>query len=296
MHHLSGLSSRTFGRSVVLWLFGIFTSLLLVGLWGRSVTDDRVTLEQSTRAVLESELVNRRVTDWLSEAIGRLDDATMLPMSPLVDDVVSSPELDEAIVAVVDATVDAALAPPDRPSSLDLEPAVERLRPAIDRAITGAGLPVESSIVTDALDDVVLTSNDMVLAAGAVAGARSLLTRVVLIGLLGLVATGSIAVWTAEDRIAQLRSLSWRIALSAFTFGIMLRIGAWAVDPDGGRSPIAAGSAIVLASNGHIPAAMAAVFASISVVVSTMMVRRRGRAASDRPVNRDESPVLVGVE
>jgi hypothetical protein len=63
------LRPRAFALSMALWLFGIFTSLVLIGLWGRSVAADQATLESSTRAVLESEIVNDRVRDWLGDAI-----------------------------------------------------------------------------------------------------------------------------------------------------------------------------------------------------------------------------------
>ncbi len=294
MHNIiSGLSARAIGRALVLWLFGICTTLLLVGMWGRSVTSDEVTLEQGARAVLESELVNRRMTDWLTEAVTQLSAVSPDQTQILVDELVSSPELDQAISEVVDATVVAALAPPDRPSTLDLQPAVDRLEPAIDRALAGVGLPLDASVVTGAFDDLVFSSKDMALAAGSVAGARSLLTTVVLVGLIGMVVTGAIAVWTSEDRLGQLRSLSWRVALSSFTFAIMLRLGSWAVDPEGGRSPIAAGSSIVLGSNGHVPAIMAVAFATVGTAISTILVRRRLRlpVAQDEPTG--ERPVLI---
>ena len=63
------LRSRALALSVALWLFGIATSIVLIGLWGRTVAVDQVTLEASTRAVLESEIVNDRVADWLGDAV-----------------------------------------------------------------------------------------------------------------------------------------------------------------------------------------------------------------------------------
>lgn len=296
VHHLiTPPSARAAGRSAVLWLFGIFTTLVLVGLWGRSVAADEITLEEGARAVLESELVNRRMTDWVTEAVTQMSSVAPDQTANLVDEVVASPELDQAIAEVVDATVEAALAPPDQPSSLDLQPALERLEPAIDRALASTGLPLDSTVVTGAFDDLVFSSNDMELASNTVAGARAFLTRVVMIGLAGLLVTGAIAVWTAEDRIAQIRSLSWRIALSAFTFAVMLRLGAWAVDPTGGRSPIAAGGAVVLGSNGHVPAIIMVVFAVVGAAASTVVVRRRRRPDDSAEEPTGEQPTLVTI-
>ncbi len=294
MHNIiPRLSARAIGGSLVLWLFGICTTLLLVGMWGRSVTSDQVTLEEGARAVLESELVNRRMTDWLTEAVTQLSAVGPEHKQTLVDELVSSPELDQAIAEVVDATVAAALAPPDRPSTLNLQPAVDRLEPAIDRALAGVGLPLDATVVTGAFDDLVFSSNDMALAAGSVAGARSLLTTVVLVGLIGMILTGAIAVWTSEGPLGQLRSLSWRVALSSFTFAVMLRLGSWAVDPEGGRSPIAAGSAIVLGSNGHVPAVMGLAFATVGTAMSTILVRRRRRLPVAHEEPTGEQPVLI---
>ena len=68
----AGRRFKALALPVALWLFGIATSIVLIGLWGRSVAGDQATLEASTRAVLESEIVNDRVTDWLGDAISAL--------------------------------------------------------------------------------------------------------------------------------------------------------------------------------------------------------------------------------
>lgn len=288
---------RALARSTALWLFGLCITLLLLGLWGRSVTGDETTLDESARAVLQSELVNHRLNDWLTAGVTEVGAISPTEAQALVESVLASAELDRAIDALVDSTVEAALAPAGRPADLNLGPAVELLEPAIDRALTDAALPIDSAVVTAGLSDLELTSRDVTLATSTIAETRQLLTTVVLIGAIGLVITGGIAVYLSPNRLEQLRSLSWRIALSGFTFTLMLRLGAWAVDPGGGRSPVAAGSAVVLRSNSHVPVAVTLVAACAGGAF--LQLRRRRRPPAPAPVPADDSTgeqrVLTGV-
>lgn len=288
---------RAFLRSVVLWIFGLCTTLLLVGMWGRSVAADQTTLDESARAVLESELVNRRLDDWLTSAVAELGTMGPVQASDVVDSVLTSPELDGAVDQVVDATVEAALAPPDRVSRLELAPAVDQLEPAIDRALRSAGLPIDSEAVTSELADLTLSSRDLALASRTVGATRVFLSQVVLIAATGLALTGAIAVYLAENRMDQLRSLCWRISLSGFTFAIFLRLGAWAVDPAGGRSPVAAGGAVILGSNIHVPL-LVALTAVIAGGIAVLLRKKKRTIPIEPDINPEttgEQPVLAGV-
>jgi len=119
------------------------------------------------------------------------------------------------------------------------------------------------------------------------------------IGLGGMLLAGGAALVLNEDRVRQLRSLAIRIGVSAMTFAIIIRIGAWAVDPAGGRSPIAAGGAVVLKSNGHILAAVAVGAATAATAISLGLVRRHGpqpipSGPDDTAETTGEQPALVG--
>lgn len=294
--------ARGFALSTVLWLFGIFTSMLLIGLWGRTVAGDQATLESSTRAVLESEIVNDRMTDWLADAVAAASDLSPGDVAVVVESVEGTPEMDAAIEDVVDQTVAAALAPPGTDTRLDLSGAANSLAPVIAGALEVRGVVSDSDVVRAAvhnLPGIVLSSDEEMTVGGAVRQVKGMLTTVVVLGLSGLLVFGAAAVWLAEDRLRQLRSLVIRIGVSAFTFAIIIRIGAWAVDPAGGRSPIAAGGAVLLKSNGHVLPVVAIGAAMVAATMSVFVVRRRRPrlVKPDEMVTTDstgEQPVLVG--
>ena len=126
-----------------------------------------------------------------------------------------------------------------------------------------------------------------------------MLSKVVVIGLAGMLLSGAAAVALADERIRQLRALVIRVGISAISFAVIIRIGGWAVDPEGGRSPIAAGGAVLLRSNGHVLAAVALGTAVVAAGMSIFLLRRRrSQPATPEPVDPSETtgeqPVLVG--
>lgn len=294
------LRAKSFGLSTVLWLFGIFTTVLLVGLWGRSVAGDQVTLEASTRAVLESELVNDRVTDWLGDAVAAASELGPEKVAAVVESVEGSPVMEAAIENVVDQAVEAALAPPGTVTSIDLSQAIESLAPVVAVALEEQGVISDADVVRAAahgVPGIVLSADDELTVGGAARQARSFLTKVVVVGLTGMLVFGGAAVAMNPDRIRQLRALVIRLGVSAFTFAIVIRVGAWAVDPAGGRSPVAAGGAVLLGSNGHIMAIVTGAAAAVAAAMS-MFLRRRRRPADlaidDKDDVTGEQRVLVG--
>ena len=285
---------------MALWLFGISTSVVLIGLWGRSVAGDQVTLEASTRAVLESELVNDRVADWLGDAIAAATQLGTDEVAAVVETVGGSPQMQSAIDSVVDQAVAAALAPPGTVTSVDLSAAVELLAPVVAVALEERGVVSDADIVRNAAQDIpgiVLSADDQMTVGGTARQVRVFLSKVVVVGMAGMLLFGAAAVLLSADRTRQLRTLIIRIGVSAITFAIVIRIGGWAVDPAGGRSPIAAGGAVLLKSNGHILATVAAAAAVIAAGMSVMLLRRRPRPTPPDPVDIDvptgEQPVLV---
>jgi cytochrome bd-type quinol oxidase subunit 2 len=115
---------------------------------------------------------------------------------------------------------------------------------------------------------------------GTAAAARTALTRVMAVGIAAMVLAGALAVVMSGDRRRQIRGLAVRVAVSAATFAVVLRVGAWAVDPSGGRSPLAAGGAVVLGAKGHVPAFVAAVATVAAALASVAVRRRRQRSAA----------------
>jgi hypothetical protein len=272
--------ARSTGLAVVLWLFGLSTTILLIGLWGRSVATDDATLEASAHAVLESELVNDRVTEWIGDGMAAATDTAPEDVAGAVERVAASPAVHRVLEDLVDQSVAAALAPPGALTRIDLTESVGAVVPVVVDALEDEGIPADPEVVRqnlDAVPDLMLATDAPGTISGSARSAAHVLTWVLVIGLSGLAAAGAGAIAIADDRIRQARSLAIRLGVSAMTFAIILRLGAWAVDPRGGRSPIRAGGSRLLGSNAHVPLLVALAAAVLVAGVSYVLFRRRRR-------------------
>jgi hypothetical protein len=243
---------RSFGFATVLWLFGLFLSVLLIGLWGRSVASDQSTVEASARAVLESQFVNERVDAWLTNGIVAAGQHTPAEVGAALQ----TPPVAAAMDRLIDEAVEAALTPPGSSVDNGLTAAADDLVDALAAGLAAQGVPADTTSLragVRAVTDAMLATSDYGMVASTASSARTFLTVVLLIGILGITASGIAAVYLSPDRVGQLRSLANRVMVSGFTFAIMLRIGGWLVDPSGGRSPIASGGSVILGAKGHVP-------------------------------------------
>jgi hypothetical protein len=275
---------RKTGLSLTVWVFSVCTTLLLIGLWGRAVASDQVTLEESTRAVLESELVNDRVVAWLGEGFAAAESRGGSDAAELVARLESAPEMQRAVDNLIDEVVAAALAPPGKSSVIDvavvLAPVIPVVRESVGEDDLAAGLNSIQSTVDELSPIVLPAAPDAPGNASVAEGAVSVLNTVGIAALMGMLLTGGAATWLSADPVARLRELAIRVSVSAVTFAVILRAGSWAVDPRGGRSPIAAGGAVLLASNGMLLAMVALAAAASAAVLTVWVKRRRVRAAA----------------
>lgn len=293
--------ARTAGLAVVLWAFGLATTTLLVGLWGRAVTTDQPTLEASSRAALSAEVVTDRIHNWLAEAVGTSAGAFDPGISHAVDLIAESPEAERAIDRVIEEIVQAALAEPGTRAAIDIGHALEPLMPIVVAELAANGLDVPLEEINRAIDgaaNAVLETEASTIS-GAAYRARSVLTTVFGAGLAALVIFGSLAVALAEEHLAMIRSLAIRVAVSAFTFTILLRLGSWATDPIRGRSPLASGGSVVLNSN-HLVLFMVAAAALCVALSSGVVIQRRRLWTAVDPTalsagDTTEERVLIGV-
>ena len=271
--------SRAVALAIALWVFGVATSIVLIGLWGRSVAGDQITLAASTRAVLESEIVNDRMTEWLSDAIAAAGEVSGDDASAVIAAVERTPEMESAVDSIVDQAVAAALAPPGSATAMDLAPAIEGLAPVVAAALEERGIVSDADSIRAAAANVpgiVLSAGDSQLTVGGTAReVRGLLSKVVVAGLAVMAVSASTTILLTDDRVRQLRNLLVRIGLSAISYAVIFRVGAWAVDPAGGRSPIASGGAVLLKSNGHILGAIAIGAAAVAAGISAFLLHRR---------------------
>jgi len=277
--------------SGVLWAFGLATTLLLVGLWGRAVTADQETLARSTGEVLSADVVTQRVYDWIGDGIAAAAGIPVDDVQPAVEAVRSSPEANRAISALVEDAVAVFMAPPGSEASVDIGGALRPLVPRIVAELAERGVGVSENNVTAALANLDAVEIDTGEAgnAMAVAGvARGVLTIGVLLAFVVLVLAGSLAVALSDDRMAMVRSLGTRLAFSALSFAALFRIGGWVLDPDGGRSPIIRGGATVIGSNLHVFLFVAAVGAAMAGVAGAVWWFLALRAGPLPPADAEE--------
>lgn len=273
---------RRSGLAVALWVFGLSTTVLLVGVWGRSVANDRDAIEAGARAVLESGAVAERITGWIAEGIeSGADELPPGSASDALSAVWNRPQTRAVIADAVDRLVDGALAPGGERVEIDLTEVLRPLVPIVltELATRGAAFSADvADSVVSQMPTIVLDGDTATAVGSVVTTARATLTKVVAAGLGGMLISAFAAVLLAEERLRQLRVLAVRVGLSAVTFALLLRIGAWALDPGGGRSPLAAGGSVVLASGVHV-LVIAALIAGGIAAFATVGVRRRRRAA-----------------
>jgi hypothetical protein len=270
---------RVVAHAVVLWLFGLATTVLLIGLWGRAVSVDEATLAESAKAVLESGYVKERVLDWVESGA---DGVATTPAARTVEAALADPAVQASLDRVVDDLVGAALVPPGVVEPVDLSASLADLVPAIADALDRNGVDVDAEALESALagSSILLTDDGGAIGAGSATRAKAFLTRVVVVAVAGMVVGAGLALALAQDRLRQVRSLLVRLAVSAATFAIVLRVGAWAVDPRGGRSPLGTGGAILLSSNGHVALVLGGA-AVVAAAVVTLMIHRRRMAGGD---------------
>jgi hypothetical protein len=295
--------AHSVAHATALWVFGVATTLVLAGLWGRAAITDPLTLGRAAEAVLESRVVQERISEWLVDGMAGLDDAGDAGTAALVAAVGARPEVDEVRDALIDDVVAAALAPPGSRREVDVAAAVALLVPVVLEEVDRAGLAADPGVLERSLTqagEVVLDGGTGTWLDGLAVRAQTALTRVMLVGLLGMAIAAAGAIWLSEERSRQVRSLILRLGVSAATFALFLRLGAWAVDPAGGRSPLAAGSAALLSARGEI---LLAVAMAAAAALGTITVVRRRSSGTDpglavpmpppAPVATDEPAIAV---
>ncbi len=274
----------------ILWVFGLSTTLLLVGLWGRAVTIDRDTISRSTEAALSADIVTDRVYEWVGEGLSSTTGISDEEAERVLAGVRSHPEAVEAVDAIIDDVVAALVAPPGTNPTIDVEGALSPLVPMVVSELDAQGLEVPAGAVdaaVESLDSVPLDAGEAVPVGTVTDQARAVLTTGVLIAAAMLALAGALAVAVSEERWPMVRSLATRIAFSAMSFAVLFRLGGWALDPDGGRSPLRRSGAILVESNLDVFLIVAGLAAAVAAAI--WMIRRPLRTSAARPAPSDET-------
>ncbi|MEN8235207.1 MAG: hypothetical protein ABFR89_09830 [Actinomycetota bacterium] len=297
------LAARRFTLPWVLWVFGLSTTLLLVGLWGRAVVVDEETVSRSTEAALSTEAVTDQVYDWIGDGLAASVGISGIDADHILHEIEDRPEAIEAVDALIEGVVAALIAPPGEDTTIDVAAALMPLVPDVVEELEAAGLavpPGEVEQAVESLDPVELDAGEAVSVGVVTEQARSALTLGVLIAAAMLTLAGAGAVALSEERWPMLRSLLTRIAFSALSFSVLFRIGGWVLDPDGGRSPLRRSGAILMESNLNVFLGIGVVTAVLALAIWVVRrpIRRRLAAEGAAPSEQDEdtsTQELVGV-
>ena len=285
---------------MVLWAFGFATSMLLVGMWGRTVTVDATTVEQAARTIVDAELATERIEAWLERGLGTAMAADANQVAEVAQRVSDRPEFDAAVDAIIADFVSGLFADPGEDPVVAIDDALAPLLPVVVDEARARNIPVESEPIEQMLETastIPLDTGEAASVASVVRDARTLLTWVVVVAAAGLLVTGAMAVALSETRYAMVRSLATRVVISALTYALFFRAAAWALDPQRGRSPVLGGGSVVLASNGHIFVISGILAAVIALWGGTVAFRRARRVADlpSAPASDDDTRELVAV-
>ncbi len=276
--------------SVALWAFGLATSLFLIGMWGRTVSVDSATVEESARAVIDADIATERINSWFEEGLAVASAADSEIVHAVAEEIRATPQYQAAVESIIAQFIDSLFAVDGKDPVLDVGDVLAPLVPVVIAEFDQRDLPIDPDSVEgvfDAASAIELDAGEAASVAAVVEDARVFLTQVVLLALAALLGTGALAVYLSEERFAMVRTLSTRVVMSALSYAVIFRLASWALDPARGRSPVAGGGSVLLGSNGQVfvfLAAGAAVIASLGAVVA-----RRSRSASTMIVAQPEA-------
>jgi hypothetical protein len=268
---------RRFATGLSGWAFGLASTVLLVGLWGRAIVVDTQQLAESLTPLASSELVAERFSDWLETEL--VDTGIDRPTASVAaDEVLAHPAVGPVLVDLVEEGVQAAASADPSGSSVDVARILAPSVGVITAGLNDAGVPVsveqvESAVAT--LDPLVIRDSADRPLVGVSSPLASTLGTAALLAVMVMVVAGWIYVAVSRDRVRAVRNLLNRFALGALSFAVLLRIGAWIVDPQGGRAPVGESLARVADSKWLVPLTLG--LGSLAAAAIAWLFRKRVR-------------------
>ncbi|MGH8874528.1 MAG: hypothetical protein ACRDVM_04670 [Acidimicrobiia bacterium] len=285
-------SKRRLAQVVLLWVYGLATTVLLVSLWGRAVVSNPGTLTGAAATAAGSEVVADRLWGWVAEAVA---ETASLPI-PVIRDAFRAaadrPEVAATMEVAIEAVVRAAMAPPGQEALVDLGGLLAPAAGPVSEELAARGVQVDAATVRGVLGRLPPLQVAGQATPTPVSAAYRALTVATVVALAVMAVTGGSAIGLAEDRRTMVRSLLTRIAVAGLSFVVMLRVGAWVLDPDGGRYPLREAAAVVVGSNLGWPLAVAA---SAAAGAGALWWRQRARLEAALRALRARVPVGAGI-
>jgi hypothetical protein len=245
-----------FLSSFAAWVFGLATTVLLISFWGRAVVVDTDELADNLAPLSESEEVTGRFSDWMTT---QLTDSGV-PSDPAEEAATLSlftPEVKQALAALVGEVVHAAAEPAPEGTAVDMASIFTPTVPAVTASLASQGIPApetEVASIVAGLDPLVIREPGAAPMVGSASPtARRLGIASVLAGA-ALVVFGALYVLVSGNWVRAMRTLSTRFAVGALTFALLLKLGSWVLDPGGGRAPVSESLSQLADSKWLIPA------------------------------------------
>lgn len=283
------MSLRRVFRSTTAWAFGFSVTILFIALWGRAVVVDTDTLSESLRPLSGSSAVVDLFGGWITD---ELVDSGYQPeiVDPAVGYMLDSSATADALDRFVVEVVDAAASSDPAGSSVDMSGLLAPAVPEMTAGLNGVGISADTSdvasLVSD-LDPLVIRESGATSIVGPSSPTAARLGTAVLLAILGMVTFGYFSVVSSEDRIAAVRGLFSRVAIGGFGFAMLLLIGSWITDPNGGRAPVAESVSALTGSKWLLPLQVGIVAA---VVAASIYVTRRWLRPGEESHSTDEPP------
>lgn len=275
---------------VLSWVFGLATTVALVSMWGRAVAEDPSAVIDAARPLATATVVVERFEDLVAEAMSATFGMDPGVSRQVVDGAFQQVDADEILAGLLADMVRAA-ASTDR-TVIDVGDRLLPLAENISERVTASGYPVDTEAVVNVLrglQPVVVEGTGRIGPSSPTARGFSTAT---LVGLVLMAGSGAGLVAMSEQKVTTARSLLARIAVSAFTFAVLLRVGSWISDPAGGRAPVRRAVSVLLAQKTWVPMAVG----SITLAASTAWgwARRNRRRPTGRPEDVEHVAEPVG--
>jgi hypothetical protein len=271
-------------------VFGLASTVLLVGIWGRAVVVDTNELADTLSPLAAGDMVSDRLATWLeSELVNAGVDG--VGASVAADQVLAHPSVGPVLEELVAEGVEAAASGDPNGGTVDV---AAILLPASGQITTGlneAGVPVTNEQVEAALarlDPLVIRDASDQPFVGASSPLAANLGTAAMLGALLMLFAGTAYIVMSIDRMRAFRALLTRFALGALSFAVLLRLGSWLVDPEGGRAPFRESFALLANSKWMVPLTIGLV--SMAAAIVFRVFRRRVRLAAGSR-SEDERPI-----
>lgn len=266
-------------------MFGLASTVLLVGIWGRAVVVDTNELADTLSPLAAGDMVSDRLATWLEAELveAGVDGAGA---SRAADQVLAHPSVGPVLEQLVAEGVEAAASADPTGASVDVAAILLPASGQISTGLNEAGMRVTPEQVEAALsqlDPLVVRDPSDRPYVGAYSPLAANLGTAAMLGALLMLFAGTSYVAMSRDRMRAFRALLTRFALGALSFAVLLRLGSWLADPEGGRAPFRESFALLANSKWLVPLSIGLV--AMGAALIALVLRRRIRPAA---VSRSE--------